>query len=340
MWAAGQALQYFRAAVVALLMLPFLVAVFLLHIPCVLELIRWRDPGSSMTAVVTLWYRALLSRKGDRDDPGAEALFFQGRISGISKFGWAWWLIARVFMLFQQLSGIPVPGVHFPKLPRGKVKDMVAMRVQFFDEAIAWLFTAKRNISQAVSLGAGFDTYAYGRMQQLSPGSEVAFFEVDRPATQAAKRGALKAAGINSSRVQFVPCDLQRSDWLEDLQRCGFDLSSPAYVHWEGVSMYLSKDAIASTLQTFAQLAPGSMLAFDYLDLSKFPAGYIKKMESLGEPWTFGIEGGESVDTSRIAVSRLLAKHGLKLARHVCFEDSGGPGVGRFWGGCALAEIM
>ena len=54
-------------------------------------------------------------------------------------------------------------------------------------------------------------------------------------------------------------------DWWERLAEAGFDASQPAVVASTGVSMYLTKDAIAATLRQVAVLAPGSTFAMTFL---------------------------------------------------------------------------
>jgi O-methyltransferase involved in polyketide biosynthesis len=51
------------------------------------------------------------------------------------------------------------------------------------------------------------------------------------------------------------------NSWWERLKIAGFDPDQPAVVASTGVSLYLTKDAIAATLHQVAALAPGSTLA-------------------------------------------------------------------------------
>jgi O-methyltransferase involved in polyketide biosynthesis len=60
--------------------------------------------------------------------------------------------------------------------------------------------------------------------------------------------------------------DFEAGDsWWERLAESGFDASRPAIVASTGVSMYLTKDAIAATLRQVAALAPRSTLAMTFL---------------------------------------------------------------------------
>ena len=63
-----------------------------------------------------------------------------------------------------------------------------------------------------------------------------------------------------------MPVDFEAgASWLERLRTAGFDASQPAIVASTGVSMYLTKDAIAATLRQVAALAPGSTLAMTFI---------------------------------------------------------------------------
>jgi O-methyltransferase involved in polyketide biosynthesis len=63
-----------------------------------------------------------------------------------------------------------------------------------------------------------------------------------------------------------VPVDFEAGDaWWERLTAAGFDAARPAIVASTGVSMYLTKDAIAATLRQVAALAAGSTLAMSFM---------------------------------------------------------------------------
>src|SRR5260370_25537577 len=52
---------------------------------------------------------------------------------------------------------------------------------------------------------------------------------------------------------------------MERLEASGFDTGRPAIVASTGVSMYLTKDAIAATLRQIESLAPGSTLTMSFM---------------------------------------------------------------------------
>ena len=114
------------------------------------------------------------------------------------------------------------------------------------------------DIDQLVILGAGWDTRSY-RMPK-----EIHCFEVDLEKTQQIKRQMLKKAGLDTTRITFVPADFMQEDWLEKLVHAGLDPDKPTFFLWEGVTMYLDREAVESMLCKIASTKSGSAVAFDY----------------------------------------------------------------------------
>ena len=122
---------------------------------------------------------------------------------------------------------------------------------------------AGRGTGQYVILGAGLDSFAQRRPDMAS---RLTVFEIDQPGTQAWKRQRLIDCGFDiPDWLKLVPVDFEAdASWLERLRASGFDAGKPAVVSSTGVSMYLSKDAVAATLREVAALAPGSVLAMTF----------------------------------------------------------------------------
>jgi methyltransferase (TIGR00027 family) len=138
----------------------------------------------------------------------------------------------------------------------------IVARGRFIEDLVAE--RAARGVGQYVILGAGLDTFAQ-RRADLTP--RLAVFEVDRPGPQAWKRRRLLDLGFGiPAFLRLVPVDFEAGDaWWERLVGAGFDAERPAVVASTGVSMYLTRDAIAATLRQVAALAPGSTLAMSFL---------------------------------------------------------------------------
>jgi methyltransferase (TIGR00027 family) len=138
----------------------------------------------------------------------------------------------------------------------------IVARACFIEDLVAE--QAGRGVGQYVILGAGLDTFAQ-RRPEIASGLQI--FEVDQPGPQAWKRQRLIELGFGIPEwLRLVPVDFEAGgSWLERLKTVGFDAGQPAVVASTGVSMYLTKDAIAATLRQIAALAPGSTLAMTFL---------------------------------------------------------------------------
>jgi methyltransferase (TIGR00027 family) len=138
----------------------------------------------------------------------------------------------------------------------------IVARARFIEDLVAE--QAGRGVHQYVILGAGVDTFAQRRPELAS---HLTIYEVDQPGPQAWKRGRLVELGFGiPDWLRLVPVDFEAGDsWMERLTAAGFDMRRPAVVASTGVSMYLTRDAIAATLRQVASLARGSTLAMTFL---------------------------------------------------------------------------
>jgi methyltransferase (TIGR00027 family) len=148
--------------------------------------------------------------------------------------------------------------------PRGTslFRASILARARFIEDLV--VEQAGRGVGQYVILGAGLDTFAQ-RRPEVASGLRV--FEVDQPGPSAWKQRRLSEVGLGvPSYLRFVPVNFEAGDaWWEALAAAGFDAAKPAVVASTGVSMYLTRDAIAATLRQVAALAPGSTLAMTFL---------------------------------------------------------------------------
>ena len=138
----------------------------------------------------------------------------------------------------------------------------IVARARFIEDLV--VEQAGRGVGQYVILGAGLDTFAQRRPEI---GSRLTVFEVDRPGPQAWKRGRLAELGFGiPAWLRLVPVDFEAGgSWWDGLAAAGFDAARPAVVASTGVSMYLTKDAVAATLRQVAALAAGSTFAMTFL---------------------------------------------------------------------------
>jgi methyltransferase (TIGR00027 family) len=192
------------------------------------------------------------------------------------------------------------------------------VRTRLIDDAV--VEAVRRGTTQLVLLGAGFDCRPY-RLVGLE---HVRVFEVDRPATLARKRIVVAhMLGGPPPSVAFVPLDLEQQALDAALVEAGYRPELPAVVVWEGVTNYLTADAVDRTLRLIVRLAaPGSVLVFTYihramLDGSAQASGvrqWVAAVRSTGEPFTFGFEPSE--------LPEYLAERGLRVVEDVSAADA------------------
>jgi len=162
--------------------------------------------------------------------------------------------------------------------------DMIGLRTAAIDAAVRDAIA--EGARQLVILGAGYD----GRAWRLSELAGVQVFEVDHPATQAEKKPRVAELPPAKGIVTFVPVNFERDALGDALERAGHDRSAATCWLWEGVVMYLTRDAMRATLAGVAERsAPGSTLIVNYHTARR---GWIAQLifRLIGEPqissWT------------------------------------------------------
>jgi methyltransferase (TIGR00027 family) len=166
-------------------------------------------------------------------------------------------------------------------------------RTRFIDDAVQAALS--QVIGQLMILGAGLDTRPY----RLAGMEHVNVFEVDLPSVQEDKKKKLqKHFGRLPEHVTFIPIDFDSQSLEAVLTGTAFDLSRPVVFVWEGVTQYLSEEAVRRTLAFVGKSAPGSILVFTYVlqsiieRRSDLP-GADKLMDVVAKqnaPWLFGLE--------------------------------------------------
>lgn len=183
------------------------------------------------------------------------------------------------------------------------------VRTKYIDERL--LEAVSGGFTQVVILGAGWDTRAY-RFQELL--ENVRVFEVDRPAIQAWKRRRVEEElGPTPENLSYLEIDFQTQKLADVMSASGYDPGQKTLFIWEGVTMYLTGEAVRETLRWIAQQASGSLVVFDFADTSviefmqRVQQGFepqtayghltavrARQLASWKEPWIFGIPESSS----------------------------------------------
>ncbi|MGZ3449517.1 MAG: class I SAM-dependent methyltransferase [Polyangiales bacterium] len=157
----------------------------------------------------------------------------------------------------------------------------LAFRTRAIDEAISR--AVDQGTRQLVLVGAGLDARAF----RLSTLSSSTVFEVDHPATQTYKRAKVDRLAPLAREVRYVSTDFERDDLAELLAKVGFEAARPAIFLWEGVTMYLSFEAVERVLTSISRLgARGSTLLATYFEprTSPFAAALKAALRGVSEP--------------------------------------------------------
>ena len=288
-----------------------------------------RRSGVSATAQGPLSARYFQHRLGVRKDEAASRLMLalpNAPTLGLQLFAWPMLLAHWVTSYVPKTFWYPFEGAITPQVE-------ASARVTFFDAAVE---RYARDVSQFVILGAGFDTRAF----RLPAGVVLRSFEVDTPKTQSVKKALLRQIGVDMTTVAFAPADFENEDWFVRLVDAGFDPSMPTLFLWEGVMMYLHKQAVEDTMRKVASTGKGSIIAFDYLTTEPLESsGFYWRLARAstragGEPLSFGID---STPPSRERLVELLRSCGLALAEQRTLGDE--TDGKRAWGGFAIATV-
>lgn len=212
------------------------------------------------------------------------------------------------------------------KMAPGFHEHLIA-RTRFIDDLIEK--SASEGVEQYVILGAGYDLRAH----RLKLPSTLKIFEVDQLEVQARKRSRLPEDLPNTENVTYVDIDFNHQTIKDQLIAAGFDPNKSTVYTLEGVSQYITKDAVRSTLGDLAELSKNASATFfmSYVDnlLNESPEacfgkGYPnpkKKADRIqnlsakfgGEPWISFYSADEIQD--------LLAKNGFSLTENKTLED-------------------
>ena len=288
-----------------------------------------RSSGVSRTAQGPLSARWLEHNLGTRQDEPANRLMMM--LLGVPHLGLR--LSAGPILFAHHVAGYVPKAFRYPFEGDIPPQYEASARTAFFDNAVDQYLD---DVKQFVILGAGFDT----RANRLPKDTSVRSFEVDAPETQAIKRKMLDKAGIDSSGIRFVAADFEKEDWMRKLVDAGFDIVKPALFLWEGVTMYLDKEAVEVTLRKIAGTARGSVVAFDYFTTEVLQSGalywrFARAMtRAAGEPLKYGID---NTPPSRERLAELLRSCGLSLdVQRTLGQETEGK---RAWGGFAVAIV-
>lgn len=211
------------------------------------------------------------------------------------------------------------------KMAPGFHEHLIA-RTRFIDDLIE--FEASKGMQQYVILGAGYDLRAH----RLQLPKDLIIFEVDQKEVQNRKRQKLPKAIPNLCKVNYVSLDFNHQSLQQQLLEAGFNPNKSTVFTLEGVSQYITKPALHSTIDQVSRLTHDSrtVLYMSYVDLalktkptSCFGKGYrhaksisktiMNLSERAGEPW-ISLYSSQELYT-------LLTKHEFTVVQNKVLKD-------------------
>jgi methyltransferase (TIGR00027 family) len=209
------------------------------------------------------------------------------------------------------LRGLDVTGPVVRRAERLRLAGLAASalcRHRFIDEH---LLAALPDVTQLLILGAGYDSRAYRFATEIG---DRPVYEVDL-APLSRRKAAIVAAHpslFGATSIRRVEIDFRTQSLKTGLLASEFVVDAPTFVVWEGVSMYLTREAVDGTLAALAALCgTGSTLAMDFWQHGPGPGGerlrrvVERGMTAVGEPIAFPVDAA--------AAPGVLEPHGFEV---------------------------
>ena len=164
-------------------------------------------------------------------------------------------------------------------------------RTKYIDDLLR--LAIKDGVTQLVILGAGFDT----RASRLDFLQAIPVIEIDHPNTSNFKIDTYKKkVGQLPQHVTYRQIDFNIQSLDELAHQYHFDFTRPTAIIWEGVTNYLTEEAIDNSFTFISKYPKGSYVIFTYVhrqvldDPRAFFGGekLLKDLENIEERWTFG----------------------------------------------------
>jgi len=222
-------------------------------------------------------------------------------------FGW------RVFFRLVYLPGLRSLVLSLRERRMPGTLGAILCRTRHIDDVLKR--SLAEGIDQLVILGAGFDSRAY----RISGLDQVQVFELDLPGTVELKQIRLeKVLGAVPENVTLVGIDFDQQDLDDVLIAAGFQTGKRTLFIWEGVTQYITAEAVNNTLEFVSGVSGvGSAIVFTYVhrglvdgtDRPEWFGSFVSFVSSVGSPLQFGLDQAE--------VEGYLSDRGLRLVEDV-----------------------
>ena len=217
-----------------------------------------------------------------------------------------WW---RVLVRLVYLPGLrnAVLSLRERRMP-GSLGALLC-RVRYIDDVLRQ--SLEEGLDQLVILGAGFDSRAY----RIAGIDHIQVFEVDLPGTVKLKQTRVeRVLGAVPDNVTLVGMNFDRQNLADVLKGAGLQKGRRTLFIWEGVTQYLTAEAVDHTLKFVSGVSGvGSAIVFTYVrrgiidgtDGPEWFQRFTVFARRVGSPLLFGLDPD--------GLDQYLADRGLRL---------------------------
>lgn len=158
--------------------------------------------------------------------------------------------------IYNRLSVLPDFVSFFVNATSLGLFDFISLRHGFMDKYVRDLGPQM----PVLLLGAGYDSRALRLNDYIKHG----IWEFDFPATQRRKKFYLRNEQTKGAEVHYCEVDFMKESLAEIFVHAKLE-KRPTLVLWEGVSMYVTKEVVRSTIEAVRDyFGKGSYLIYDY----------------------------------------------------------------------------
>lgn len=221
-----------------------------------------------------------------------------------------WW---QVVFRFVYLPGLRDAVLALRERRMPGTLGAILCRTRYIDDVLK--SSLEKGLDQVVILGAGFDSRAY----RIPGMDKIQVFEVDLPGTRDLKQVRLeKVLGAVPENITLIGMDFDQQDLGDMLAAVGFQKDERTLFIWEGVTQYITEEAVDHTLNYVANVSgAGTSIVFTYVrrgiidgsDRPEWFGLFLSFAGSVGSAMMFGLKQDE--------VERFLYKRGLNLVEDV-----------------------
>jgi methyltransferase (TIGR00027 family) len=258
--------------------------------------------GESFAGVATSATRVI-----EMYSPEDKRLFDDPFAYKLLPFGW------RAFLRLAYLPGLRslLLSLRERRMP-GSLGGILC-RTRYIDDVLRR--SLEKGIDQLVILGAGFDSRAY----RIAGMDQVQIFEVDLPGARRLKRIRVeRVLGAIPQNVTLIGMDFDQQSLDHQLKAAGFQREKRTLFIWEGVTQYITAEAVSNTLEFVSGgSGVGSAIVFTYVcrglidgtDRPEWMGPFLSFARRVGSPMIFGLDQAE--------LEQYLSDRGLQLIEDV-----------------------